>query len=272
MDRATARANGDAFEEKDLSERIVVQAIDLALGYGAKTILCGVDLAIREGEFWFFVGPNGQGKTTLLKAILGMLPPRSGELRLHPDLARRDRIGFVPQRCDLNPTLPTTVREFVLLGLVNLTVPRKERPARLTWALERVQMEGMAEKSYWALSGGQRQRALVARALVRRPSFLIVDEPTNGLDLAAEAALLESVARLNAEDGLTVLFVTHDLTIVARHATHVALFREGGVTTGPGDDVLKPAELERTYGIGVALVEESSGAICVRVSNGEADR
>jgi zinc transport system ATP-binding protein len=257
-------------EEEFVDRKVIVEAKNLELGYGRRVVLRDVNLEIREGEFWFFVGPNGEGKSTLLKAILGSLSPRRGALNLDPQFACPERIGFVPQRCDLNPTLPTTVREFVLLGLVNLSVPRAEYADRLEWALQKVQMSGLADKDYWALSGGQRQRALVARALVRRPGFLIVDEPTNGLDLAAESALLRSVAKLHRDDGLTVLFVTHDLTIVARHATHVALFREQHVKSGTGDDVLIPAELEKTYGVAVSLVQDDGGGVGIRLADGEA--
>src|SRR3972149_11145426 len=151
----------------------------LVLAYGRRIILEDVNLEVRSGQFYFFLGPNGSGKTPLLRAILGVLRPRTGALWLHPDLARLDQIGFVPQRCDINPTLPTTVREFVLLGLVGLRASRNEESERLDWALDRVRLAGLGTKDYWSLSGGQRQRALVARALVRRPRPPIFDEPTN---------------------------------------------------------------------------------------------
>src|ERR671915_67329 len=98
----------------------VVKATGLSLGYGRRIVLEHVDLEIRPGEFWCFLGPNGEGKTTLLRAILGMMAAQSGELWIDPDLGRREGIGFVPQRCDINPALPTTVREFTLLGLVGV--------------------------------------------------------------------------------------------------------------------------------------------------------
>jgi zinc transport system ATP-binding protein len=196
-------------------------------------VLAGVDLTIRRGEFWFVVGRNGSGKSTLLGAIVGTLAPRAGSLRLDPALAPRQRLGYVPQRCDLNPSLPTTVREFVLLGLVGLRATRADERARLEWALGRAGLGGMADRDFWALSGGERQRALLARALVRRPSFLVLDEPTTHLDPEAEEALSRLLADLNREERLTLLVVTHDVAMAARYATHVALVADGRVRGGP---------------------------------------
>src|SRR5512139_2311804 len=144
----------------------ILQSTGLTLGYGRRTILRDVNLQVHPGELWFFLGPNGHGKSTFLHAVLGLLQPKAGRLWLHPERARRDRVGFVPQRCDLNPSLPTTVQEFVLLGLVGLRAPAEDRSQRLVWALEKVGLGGLGTRDYWSLSGGQRQRALVARALV----------------------------------------------------------------------------------------------------------
>jgi ABC-type Mn2+/Zn2+ transport system ATPase subunit len=232
---------------------VLVAAQGVALGYGRHVVLQAIDLQIRAGEFWFLLGPNGEGKTTFLRAVLGLVPAHAGVLRLDPSLTSRAAIGFVPQRCDLNPTLPTTVREFVTLGLVGTGADRAEPAARLATALDRVGLAGMQARSYWALSGGQRQRALIARALVRRPTLLVLDEPTTGLDLASEASVLEFLAALNVEDGLTVLVVTHDLRLAARYATHAALFHAGTVLAGPRDTVLQGANLTRVYGAPVDM-------------------
>ena len=146
---------------------VIVKMIGLCLGYGQRTVLQQVSVQIRSGEFWFLLGPNGEGKTTFLRAILGMIRPQAGQLWIHPELGQREHIGFVPQRCDINPTLPTTVREFVLLGLVGIHTDRKDEALRLEWALDKVGLGRFEGKDYWSLSGGQRQRALVARALCR---------------------------------------------------------------------------------------------------------
>ncbi len=221
----------------------MLKATGLSLGYGDHTVLTNVSFTVHPGEFWVLLGHNGGGKTTLLRAILGLLPPRSGSPRsgslwLHPELASRARTGFVPQRCDLTPTLPTTVREFVLLGLVGLRVHQREEQERLTWALEKMGLAGLETRSYWALSGGQRQRALVARALVRRPTFLILDEPTNNLDTPTEDALLQLLVALNQEAQQTIMLVTHNLSLAHRYATHVAFVHGGQVLSGPRDQVL----------------------------------
>ncbi|MBZ0158535.1 ABC transporter ATP-binding protein [Candidatus Methylomirabilis sp.] len=244
---------------------IILKATGLTVGYARRTVLDNVTVECRKGEFWFFIGPNGSGKTTLIRAMLGILRPWGGQLWLHPNLARGKGIGFVPQRCDLNPALPTTVREFIALGLVGIRLNSQEEPERLEWALRKVGLEGMAERDYWSLSGGQRQRTLVARALVRRPDLLILDEPTNGLDLSTEDAFLRLLADLNREEHLTLFFVTHDIAIAARYATHLALFCSGSVESGPREQVLNLAALERVYGVGVEVTRDPSGAVAVQV-------
>jgi ABC-type Mn2+/Zn2+ transport system ATPase subunit len=237
----------------------ILAAVDLCLGYGAERILADVNLAVCRGESWFLLGKNGAGKTTFLKAVLGQISPQAGSLRLDAALASRERLGVVPQRCDLNPSLPTTVREFVTLGFVGLHLERRERQERLAWALDEAALAERRTAQYWALSGGMRQRALVARALVRRPELLILDEPTNGLDPANEEALLELFARLNRRDRTTVLFVTHDADVAARYASHVALFHAGRVVAGPRADTLKPESLRRIYGLGMETGEHEGG-------------
>ena len=220
----------------------------LSLGYGRRKVLDAIDLEVRAGEFWFLLGPNGSGKTTLLRAVLGLLAPRSGSIQLHASLRDRGRLGFVPQRCEINPSLSTTVREFVLLGLVGIRVSDREREERLAWALERAGMAALDDADHWSLSGGQHQRMLVARALVRRPSLLILDEPTEGLDVGAEEALLRTIAELNRDDGVTLLVVTHKLEIAARFASHVAIFDSASVASGARDEILQREQLERAFG------------------------
>jgi ABC-type Mn2+/Zn2+ transport system ATPase subunit len=230
-------------------QAVLIRTRALELGYTARKVLSDVNLEIHAGQVWFLIGPNGTGKTTLLRALLGMLAPRSGTLEIDSDLASRERIGFVPQKCVVNPSLPTTVREFVSLGLVGTPIRGARRRENLRWALERVGLGGLEHAAHGSLSGGQHQRALVARALVRRPSLLILDEPTEGLDPGSEEAFLRTLADLNREDGVTLLFVTHKLEIADRYATHVALFHDGRVVSGPRRDILRPEEIARVFGV-----------------------
>ncbi len=245
----------------------ILTAESLDLGYGRRTILRQINLAIGRGEFWFCLGSNGEGKSTLMRAILGSIRPQSGTLWLHHELVSRSRIGFVPQRCDLNPALPTTVQEFVRLGVVGTELPRREHGLHLTWALEKVGLQSLASQSYWALSGGQRQRALVARALVRRPQLLLLDEPTNGLDLPASEALLQCLDDLYRDDQISLMFITHDVAMAARYGTHAMLLYGGKATAGPIQTTLTSQYLEQTYGAQVAISHDNTGRVSVHIAS-----
>jgi zinc transport system ATP-binding protein len=265
MSKASAGRHGP--DQPTQEKPVVLQADALELGYGGQTILTEIHWTLREGEFWFLIGPNGTGKTTLLRAVLGALRPRSGTMDLSPKLGGGRRIGFVPQRCELKPTLPMTVSDFVRLGLTGTGIPRREASENLRWALQEVGLEHRERADYWSLSGGQRQRALVARGLVRRPDLLILDEPTNGLDLPSEESFLALVEKLNREHGITVVLVTHAIGLAARFATHVALVREGRVLTGRTEDVLVASQLRSAYGVSVDVTHGKDGSVGVRVGS-----
>ncbi len=238
---------------------VLIRAEGLAIGYGSGAVLRDVNLEIRAGEYWFLVGLNGTGKTTFVRALFDLVAPAAGRVVIDRMRAGRERFGFVPQRSALNPSLPTTVRELVLLGLVGLRLDARTRAARLDAALAEVGLAGRARADYWTLSGGQRQRVLLARALVREPAVLVLDEPEAGLDPAAEERLLALLARINRER-VTMLYVSHDLENVRRYASHVALFRDGTVLAGAVADVLTRANLERTYGSMLTRASEATGS------------
>jgi zinc transport system ATP-binding protein len=239
---------------RDAPSQPVIDVRGVDVGYPGRRVLSSVQWSVRSGEYWFLLGPNGSGKTTLLRAVLGLLQPLAGEIRRDPAAASLEHTGFVPQQSRTNPTLPTTVREFVSLGSVGLA-PARHTDA-LAWALARVGLAELAQRDLRALSGGQRQRALVARALVRRPRLLVLDEPTEGLDVASEESFLATIEELHTAERLTVLFVTHKLRIATRYATHVALFGAGRVRAGARDAVLAPADLEATFGVPLDRLDE----------------
>ena len=230
-------------------EESLVELRGAALGYRGKCVLESIDLSISRGEFWSVIGPNGSGKSTLLGALLGSGRPLRGEAVHSPRLEGGRRIGFVPQRCDIRRTVPTTVREFVSLGLIGVQPASRHRRERLEWALDCVGLSGLARRDYWTLSGGQRQRALVARALVRRPLLLLLDEPTAGLDLGATDSLLENLAELQeSAERPAIVFVTHELALALRHGRLFALCGGAQVVSGTADVALGPDSLARAYG------------------------
>ena len=244
----------------------IVDVAEATFAYGRNIILESVEMQIHDSEFWCFIGPNGEGKTTLIKALLGALRPKRGLIRLRSDFARRTRIGFVPQNCDLNPTVPTTIQSFVIQGTAGLPVGESKLKQRVQKSLEVMGIQHIRDRSIWKVSGGQRQRAMVARALVRDPLLMIVDEPTAGLDLAASSGLLKTITELNRQHGITVIFVTHDLQLAGHHASHVAVFKNRRVTCGPVAEALTGENLGNAFGVPTEVRPDPSGGYVVRAN------
>jgi zinc transport system ATP-binding protein len=188
----------------------------------ADPILIGVNLAIHRGDFWVFLGPNGSGKTTLMRLILGFLKPAEGEIRIPHTFSITRQASFVPQKLPAL-TVTTTVEEFILLGLTGLRLSRREKEERLRRIAGELDLSSLSKARVRELSGGQERRMLLARALIRNPSLLFLDEPTAGLDPVAEEEFLILLGQLWSERDLTVVLITHELEHV-RSATHIALF------------------------------------------------
>ncbi len=209
-----------------MNDNIVVSLKDISYAYDTAPVLQNVDLEILAGDFMAMLGPNGGGKTTLLKLILGLLPPRSGTIRVFgkdPSQAR-GHIGYVPQHVVIQPDFPITVREVVLMGGRSGYRPgffyaRKEKTLA-DKALERVDMLSFADRRMDRLSGGQRQRVLVARALVGDPKLLVFDEPTANIDPQGKLCLYELLASLR--EGITIVLVSHDLIVASAKVSAIA--------------------------------------------------
>jgi ABC-type Mn2+/Zn2+ transport system ATPase subunit len=236
-----------------------------AIGYGRRPLLSGIDLAIAPGEFLALVGPNGGGKTTLLRTLLGALPLVAGR-RVRPGPLR---VGYVPQRDHVDPIWPFTVLEVVLMGRVPSLGPLRRPGARdrevARQALARVGIEDLAGRWYGELSGGERQRTLIARALAAEPELLAVDEPTNGMDPGAELATMDLLRALQAGGGPAIVMVSHRIEAVANHARTLAfvdheasLFR-----VGPLDEMLRPDALAPLYRRPVEVREEGGRRVIV---------
>jgi ABC-type Mn2+/Zn2+ transport system ATPase subunit len=232
---------------------IVFEKVDL--GYGHRRVLTGIDFDVVAGDFLGIVGPNGAGKTTLLKAILGLLKPMAGTItRTGEDL----RIGYVPQRESVDTLFPLTVLDIVLMGRYTrigpFARPGRQDTERAMKALEHVGIAELAHRPYPNLSGGQKQRTLIARALAGEPNLLILDEPTNGMDLVSEKAIMELVRLLHDEDRITVLMVSHLLNTVVNYARRIAILGDGVLREGQVEEMVTSPGLTELYGIPVQVV------------------
>lgn len=244
----------------------LVRFEDVALGYGRERVLEGLNFTIYEGDFLGIVGPNGAGKSTILKALVGILVPLRGRIVYERPLHQELRFGYVPQRHTLDEVFPLTVAEIVRMARYRQTGllrrPGREADEAVQRALAEVDITDLADRQYRELSGGQRQRALIARALATGANCLVLDEPTDGMDLASQEAILRLMARLHEEDRLTVVFVSHLLNEVANYVHRLALVEDGRFVHGPVKEVLTGARLSALYRIPV-LVERIGGAAVV---------
>ena len=221
---------------------LAVELEDVAFGYGSGApVLEDVDLAIAPGELVAIAGPNGGGKTTLIRLALGLERPDRGRALLFGEPAqrssRRRELGYLAQRAQLGADAPATVREVVAAGrLVRGGLFGPLRPAHrqaVEEAIERVGLGAVAHRPLAQLSGGQQQRAFIAKALAGEPSLLVLDEPTTGVDVAAQEALAALLDRLNRELGVTILYVSHEFGAVERFVERLVLVSGGIVFDGP---------------------------------------
>ena len=223
-----------------MNESSVILIRDINFSYDGIRILENVNLRIRPGEFLAMVGPNGGGKTTLLKIILGLLKPKKGEVRIFGQLPEksRDRIGYMPQHTLYDPQFPVTVMDVVLMGRLGRRIgssPYSKSDKRAVMeALDEVGMSSFCKQRFSSLSGGQRQRVLLSRALVSKPEILLLDEPTANVDLEIEQKLYEILGDLNKR--MTIVMVTHDLGFVS-HLVHRVICVKKSVVVHPLSEV-----------------------------------
>ncbi len=232
---------------------IAVEARGLSVRFGDYLALNTLDLAIAAGSYVAVIGPNGSGKSTLLNALLGVLAPTTGTVRLFghaPQAAPASAIGYLPQLKTLDRAFPAVAFELVVSGIRQSwpwRVRREERERALA-ALAQTGVADVADRPISALSGGQLQRVYLARSLVNRPKLLMLDEPGAGMDVAGEAGMYHLLEDYQRATQATVLMVTHDWEGARTHATHALLVDRGLVAFGPAAEVATPERLLRLFG------------------------
>ncbi len=231
----------------------LVEVRGASFGYGGAAVLSDVSLTVRPGAFTGIVGPSGSGKTSLLRLLLGTARPQRGSVVRRPGVA----VSYVPQLETVDWNFPVTVAECVLMSrptrrLLPWATPAEK--AEVADVLERLGIADLAHRHIRELSGGQQQRMFLARALLRQPSLLLLDEPTSGVDVGTRHEVLHLLDDLN-RDGLAIVLTTHDLNGMAAHLPHLVALHRRVVAAGPPHDVIVPDVLERTFGARMEVLQ-----------------
>ncbi len=249
-----------------MSATPVVELNDVCFAYeseevlhDAEEVLHNVSFSVGERDLVAMVGPNGGGKSTILKLILGLIEPRLGEVRVFgqsPERARR-RIGYVPQDLQYDPGFPISALDLVQIGRIerHWLGPYRRRDRLAAYhALEQVGMAELARRPLASLSGGERQRVLIAQALATEPDLLLLDEPTASVDAAVEARLYALLKELN--ERLTIVVVSHNVNVVTRHASHIVCVNR--TATIHRIDQVSVAQMHAVYGSDLAMLQHDA--------------
>jgi ABC-type Mn2+/Zn2+ transport system ATPase subunit len=224
-----------------------------SLGYGRRPVLAGVELTVERGDFLGVLGPNGPGKSTILKTKLGLIPPLKGKLVLSGGAFGSPRFGYVPQKEKLDAIYPLSVREVAAMGAYR----RFELFRRLRGlthedlvrrSLKECGASDLTDRRYSDLSGGQRQRVLIARALAAEPELLVLDEPLAGIDIPTQKALLKLFQEFKEKKGLTVMMVSHRVQAERDLFSHIAWVQDGKAEFGPAAKMLAAKHIHEIYG------------------------
>lgn len=233
-----------------------IEIEDLSFKYGNRIILDRINLKIKQGDFIALIGPNGSGKTTLLKCILRIVKPDSGTIKVLGQTNIEKvitKIGYVPQKLEFDKSIAITVREFLSLRLKETRNWFFHTHKFIDEALNRhpvkLGIAGLLEKPLYRLSGGEFQRILIAFSLLGEPELLLLDEATEGIDFATESLIYETISELRRKRSLTVILVSHDLSMVSRQATNVVALGNGIICCqGSPETVLTNESLKQAYG------------------------
>ncbi len=215
----------------------LISVANLNFRIGETTILDNVDLDISAGEILTLIGPNGAGKTTLVRMLLGLLKPDSGEIRRNGDLS----VGYLPQAFEVDPSLPLTVRRLLCLT-------QKPSSEQMEAHLDEVGAGNLLDQPVQSLSGGERQRVLLARALLRDPELLVLDEPIQNVDVNGQGELYRLIAKIRDDRGCGVILISHDLHLVMAFTDRVVCLNRHICCTGHPEAVSKNPEYLALFG------------------------
>lgn len=235
----------------------IIEAKGISFSYNSDLVLKDINLNINEGDYLGLIGPNGGGKTTLIKILVGLLQPAAGEVKLFgvPMRQFKDwwKIGYVAQKAtNFDPLFPVTVREVVEMGRCGKrglgTSLNKEDRKLVEKAIGSVDLAEFGDRLIGDLSGGQQQRVFIARALASRPSVIFLDEPTVGIDLQTQEDFYSLLKKLNREMGLTLVLVSHDIDVIANEANSIACINQTLIYHGEPEEFVKGEYFEKLYG------------------------
>ena len=235
-----------------------VLAVDrVSVSFPGHGVLQDVGFKLAAGEFCGLIGTNGSGKTTLLRTILGFQKTAAGSVRINGQTGLAST-GYVPQKIMLDPWLPLRGRDMVALGLdghsLGLPMPSGKRRAAVDEMLEAVGAQRFADQRIGDLSGGQQQRILIAHALIRRPSLLLLDEPLANLDIGSVAGIVALLRRLSVEHGIAVLLSAHDMNPLLPVMDRIVYLAHGRAASGTVDEVVRSEVLTRLYGYHIDVI------------------
>ncbi len=272
-DAGADAAGGENDTTRSVHSAPVVEAQNVAVAYGSRTVWSGATFTVRPGEFVAVLGPNGAGKSTLARLLLGLVAPSAGELSVlgRPPHRGNPAIGYVPQRRPIDPELRLMGTELVKLGLVghrwglSLGGHRRhaELAARVDAAVDAVGATSYARHAIGTLSGGELQRLLLAQAIIAEPRILVLDEPLASLDLRNQAAVARLVAGLARSRDLAVLLIAHDVNPLLPVLDQVIYVAKGRVAIGPPEDVITTERLSALYDAPVEVLRDSRGRLFV---------
>lgn len=246
----------DFFSGDSGSPRLVIEVDDLWVRRNGHYVLEGITFALRERTFLGVIGPNGAGKTTLVKAMLGLIKPERGSIRvlgMSPGELKHElhHIGYMPQQVLFDPYFPVSVYDVVMMGrtccIGTFRLPRRGDREAVRESIAAVGLQGLEKTPIGELSGGQQKRAFLARAICLETSILLLDEPTAGLDVESQEKFMDLLQKLKEEKGLTVVFVSHDVNVLARFADEMVCINRTMHLHGHPREVLGSERLKEAY-------------------------